>query len=69
MDMKFHRGQKLKALYWANGSEITVGLGTCEDIEVIMENGQMAGVPWALARHSDGIILKHNLAKVESVKL
>lgn len=65
---EFTQGQKIKAIFWANGEQLISGEGTTQEIEIVMENGQMVGVPWARAIHKDGRIFKHNLALVESVE-
>ena len=46
---------------------IKVGLYGCKSITVVMENGQMAGVPWAYVEKEDGTETKHNLALCESI--
>lgn len=68
MAKDFYQGQKLKSIDWPE-ARCEVGSFNCTDIEVVMENGQMAGVPWALATYEDGTQFKHNLALAESVKL
>ena len=64
--MKFKEGQKIKMLCW-NG-DCSIDNQYCS-IEVIMENGQMAEVPWALATYTNGRVDKFNLAKMDSVQL
>ena len=45
-DMSFQQGdERIKAIYFSNGEVARVG-GDIDKIVVIMENGQMAGVPW-----------------------
>lgn len=39
------------------------------DMEVVMENGQMAGVPWVYVKYDDGTESKFNLVLLEGVKL
>ena len=67
---EFHNGQKLDTLLYIrrNGClDIDSERDEC-DIEVVMENGQMAGVPWALVTYrKDGSQLKCNLAKIDQV--
>lgn len=41
----------------------------CSEITVTMENGQMAGVPWARCERADGKVSMVNLALVEQVGL
>ena len=61
--MKFHEGQKLKAVYWSD-----CGTLKDDDITVVMENGQMALTPWALVK-SGQRVTKINLALAEMVEL
>ena len=71
MDNKygFFNGQRLKAIYWEEGAQCVVGESDCIGIEVVMENGQMAGVPWAVVFREDGKCQKYNLALAEGVEL
>lgn len=64
----FRQGQKLKALFWDEGS-LTVEDNNVESITICMECGQMAGVPWATVCWIGGKINKYNLANVEGVEL
>ncbi len=41
----------------------------CTEIVVIMENGQMAGVPWAKCTTNTGEVKLINLANAEAVRL
>jgi len=78
MDRKFKQGQKLK---WMRGPadfdgcyvNYIVGKAGVTDIEVVMENGQMSSVPWALITFKgrpDGLInVKVNLSLMEEVGL
>lgn len=43
--MQFKLGDRLRAIYFENGEELVAGK-SCDDIVVVMENGQMSGVPW-----------------------
>jgi hypothetical protein len=70
--MVFKTGQKLSMVCGpmsVNGDQIFESVGkTCSDIEVIMENGQMAVVPWALVNYkSNRPSRKINLALMEFV--
>ncbi len=65
----FYDGQKLLGILCPNGSKIKVGQFECEYITVIMENGQMAGVPWAEVVRSNGRVYKYNLALAEGVRI
>ena len=68
MSQRFHQGQKLACIYFNNETSFMVGRRNCTHIEVIMENGQMGMVPWALA-YTGEHVHKVNLAQVESVVL
>ena len=66
----FHEGQQLKAIFWPeSGESATVGENSVLSIEVVMEYGQMAPVPWVLVKRSDGRSHKFNLALAEGVEL
>ncbi len=62
----FSNGQSLKAIYFTDGEDVIAGDDTT--ITVIMENGQMLGVPWALVEGIGGV-QKWNLALVLGVAL
>ena len=65
---KFHDGQKLQFLEWNGGTcRVAVGDYGCVSLKVVMENGQLDKVAWAIARHKDGTVVKHNLSHCESV--
>ena len=64
----FENGQKLSALFFPNEHNISVGKNVL-DIEVVMECGQMSGVPWAYVTYADGQRQKWNLALCEGVLL
>ena len=68
MNKKLYNGQKLKEIFWTEGF-CRVGVGGCTNIEVVMENGQMAGVPWALVTFEGTEQRKYNLALTEGVTL
>lgn len=63
---EFHNGQKLKALLFPDDENINAS-GTLT-ITVLMESGQMAGVPWAVVEDA-GRVWKWNLALVLGVEL
>ena len=70
----FEQGQLLQAIYFNDDSVLEVGrehagMPTVTEIMVVMENGQMAGVPWFLVTLSDGSQTKWNAAHVDGVKL
>ena len=67
MSKCFENGQKLRSIFWEEESTIKVGQGGCVDIRVVFENGQMAGVPWALVTFTGLPLYKYNLAKVDGV--
>jgi hypothetical protein len=67
-DNRFYEGQKLLALYWPEG-HVAVGKNRVIDITVVMEYGEMAGVPWALTKNEDGISFKYNLKTCEAVRI
>jgi len=45
MHERFKEGDLVKAVVFPDGGELEAGK-TCDMIVVVMENGQMAGVPW-----------------------
>lgn len=65
--MKFKEGQQLKSILLADGGSISIN-ANIESITVVMENGQMAHVPWARVLYFDGRASKFNLALVEGVE-
>ena len=70
---KYHDGQKLKSISHQISDDCWFGASIdnedIDDITVIMENGQMAAVPWALIEYSDGRNTKINLASMTNVEL
>jgi hypothetical protein len=60
-------GQKLDTIFFVDGEDITTMNGT--EITVVMEYGQMAGVPWADVREIDGCVCRWNLALCLGVRL
>ncbi len=71
MSEEFKQGQEVKGLWLADKDEsyFEVGVGTTEKITVVMENGQMAGVPWFAVWRNGEIDSKWNGALVAGVKL
>jgi len=74
MSKEFKEGQKLRSVFGPTDNDgcyiqYTVGRSDCTDIEVVMENGQTAGVPWAYITVKDAHPKKVNLALVEEVHL
>lgn len=63
---EFHNGQKLKALCFSDDENINAS--DTLTIAVLMESGQMAGVPWAVVEDA-GRVWKWNLALVLGVEL
>ena len=70
---KFKDGQEIKSLYFLDGGEIITGKGTgkyqVKKIITIMENGQMAHVPWFLVEYADGNFDKWNGAHIQGISL
>ncbi len=67
MSDTFTDGQRVKAIFWSEGGEITANDQTI--IQVIMENGQMDRVPW-FGIYKDGTLVnKYNGALLEGVTL
>jgi len=71
---EFRNGQKLKCVCGPQGPVgeqiyYCIGRDDCIAIEVVMENGQMAGVPWALIYINNKPKRKVNLALMEEVVL
>jgi hypothetical protein len=66
--MKFEQGQSLLSIFWDDG-EIKAGSNGYADIVVVMENGEMAGVPWAYVTKDDGSVYKYNLKMCQGVRV
>jgi hypothetical protein len=66
---RFEQGQLIHWIEDIDGGGPQVGDNKCTKIEVIFENGQMAGVPWANAYYETGRIVKYNLANVRAVQM
>ena len=66
--MEFYNGQKLYGVFYPAPNDIyfTVG-GKVEKITVVMESGQMAGVPWFAIWENGKIKTKCNGAFVSHV--
>jgi hypothetical protein len=62
-----HGDENIKAIYV--DSEQVIRVGECEvsKIIVIMENGQMAGVPWLAVIQCGEMTLKYNAALIQGV--
>ena len=68
----FEEGDKIHAIYFPDEQQISLHtecleLGRVESITVVMENGQMAAVPWFEVVYSSGHVCKYNGALVEGV--
>lgn len=66
---EFKDGQKIKSLYLPDGHFFTSGVSGIEEIVVVMQNGQMAGVPWFLVKNDNGQESMWNGALAEGVEL
>ena len=62
----FSQGDTVQAIYFDDDQELRVGRD-CDLIVVVMENGQMAGVPWFEVYKDCRLISKWNGAKVQGV--
>ena len=62
----FRNGQKLKALFFPDNEDIHAS--DTLTITILMESGQMAGVPWAVVEDA-GRVWKWNLALMLGVEL
>lgn len=67
--MEFQNGQSLKTIFWDDDSVIEVGKLGCIDIVVVMECGEMSGVPWAMVTKDDGSVYKYNLKMCQGVRV
>lgn len=70
----FIQGQEVKTIFFndnPNGesSYIKVGKALVEKITIVMENGQMAGVPWFAVWKDGKIVSKWNGALIGGVEL
>ena len=65
----FENKQKLKTIFWSEDEKVEVGEFGCLSITVVMENGQMAPVPWFVTEMEDGSSYKYNGAHVEGIQL
>ena len=70
----FHNGQRLRQVIMNNGfvvpnPDTDKDWQKVEAITIVMEAGQMAGVPWAEVKYKDGSTLKLNLAYAIGVSL
>ena len=63
---EFKQGEYVVAIY-AGGNIFRVGEHGCTAIKVVMENGQMSGVPWFVVYVGTSIVSKWNGALVNTV--
>ena len=66
---RFIEGEEVQGIFWPDDSQIIVGQGDCKKITVVMEYGQMAGVPWFAVWNDHKITHKYNGAHLAGVKL
>jgi hypothetical protein len=65
----FRNGQKLTGVYYDNSEQgWTLGRENVIDIEVVVEAGQMSGVPWARISILDKDTILFNLAMASDVR-
>lgn len=66
---EFFEGQGLNTLHLSEAEYVSITQQNVSSIKVVMENGQMAGVAWAIVFYKDGRCIKYNLALIQSVEL
>ena len=66
---EFKLGQEVSTLYFINNDTISISQHDVDKITVVMEYGQMAGVPWFAVWKDGKIKTKWNSAQVEGVEL
>ena len=64
--MHFEEGDQLSAIIFDADEQIVVG-DSCDSIIVVMENGQMAAVPWFEVWKDGKCTSKWNAAEVQGV--
>ena len=64
---EFYIGQQVYEIIYPSNECYTVGIGGIEKITVVMEDGQMAGVPWFAVWKNGEIESKHNAVHVSTV--
>ena len=62
----FANGDLIESIIFDDDRELRVGRD-CDAIIVVMENGQMSGVPWFQVWKDGKLVLKWNAAKVQGV--
>jgi len=68
-DLIFKNGMKLSHIVYSTKECLYHDDPNVVDMWVIIENGQMAGVPWAVVEFNNGQIIKINLATALEVGL
>lgn len=68
-DIRFKPGQEIKVIYWPDDTSVVSGENEVEKITVVMENGQMALVPWFAVWVDGKVAFKHNASLVSTVTL
>lgn len=66
-DNRFYDGQEIQSIFHLDDEITNVNDMTIKRITVVMENGQMAGVPWFQVEYVNGVKRKFNGAHVEGV--
>ena len=66
---RFKKGDEATCLFFQDDGELSTEYANVESIICIMENGQMAGVPWFEVKYTDGSTIKWNAALLSGVKL
>ncbi len=69
MDSSFKEGQEVKSITYPDDSQLCVGEFDVEKITVVMEYGQMAGVPWFAVWKDGKVVHKHNAVHIACVEL
>ncbi|MGD2065842.1 MAG: hypothetical protein PVI43_01565 [Candidatus Bathyarchaeota archaeon] len=69
MENRFYEGQEVEAIYYPDDSEISTNSTHVDKITVVIENGQMAGVPWFAVWKDGKIVSKHNAAHLACVNI
>jgi hypothetical protein len=66
---RFKEGDEAAGLFFEDDGELSIEYANVESITCVMENGQMAGVPWFAVKYTDGSTIKWNAALLGGVKL
>jgi len=69
IDQRFKEGEEVKCIFWPNGEGCLVGRNGVEKITVVMEDGQMSGVPWFAVWKDGEVNAKYNGAMIEGVEV